>query len=82
MYLVMCVDRISHKPSHLSVGEQQRVAVARALITNSHIVFANESTAHLGNETGKKIVCLMKQLQEDFDITFIVSTYESKKYFL
>ena len=69
-------DRINHKPSQLSVGEQQRVAIARALITNPRIVLADEPTSHLDSETGKEIVTLMKQLQKDLQITFVVSTHD------
>ena len=69
-------ERISHKPSQLSVGEQQRVAVARALITEPKIILADEPTAHLDTETGKKIVELMKELQKRFKSTFIVSTHD------
>ena len=69
-------DRINHKPSQLSVGEQQRVAIARALITNPRIVLADEPTSHLDSETGKEIVTLMKKLQKDLQITFVVSTHD------
>ncbi|MCD6485127.1 MAG: ABC transporter ATP-binding protein [Candidatus Odinarchaeota archaeon] len=69
-------ERTSHRPSQLSVGEQQRVAIARALITEPKIVLADEPTAHLDTETGKKIVKLMKELQKRFKSTFIVSTHD------
>ena len=69
-------NRVNHTPSKLSVGEQQRVAIARALVTNPQIVFADEPTSHLDTDTGKKIVSLMKQLQDELKITFIVSTHD------
>ena len=69
-------ERTSHRPSQLSVGEQQRAAIARALITEPKIVLADEPTAHLDTETGKKIVKLMKELQKRFKSTFIVSTHD------
>ena len=69
-------DRVNHKPAQLSVGEQQRVAIARALIGNPKVVLADEPTAHLDTETGKKIISLMKELNEEFGVTFIVSTHD------
>lgn len=68
--------RIKHKPAQLSVGEQQRVAIARALINNPKVVLADEPTAHLDTETGKRIVMLMKELRDEYNVTFIVSTHD------
>jgi len=69
-------DRMHHKPFQMSVGQQQRVAIARALITNPKIVFADEPTAHLDLETGARIVKLMKEISEEENVTFIVSTHD------
>ena len=69
-------DRLNHKPAQLSVGEQQRVALVRALINSPRVVFADEPTAHLDTETGKKIVNLMRELNQELDVTFIVSTHD------
>ncbi|MGQ4833900.1 MAG: ABC transporter ATP-binding protein [Candidatus Asgardarchaeia archaeon] len=69
-------DRINHKPSQLSVGEQQRVALVRALINSPKVVFADEPTAHLDTKTGKKIIKLMKKLNNELGVTFIVSTHD------
>ena len=69
-------DRIHHKPWQMSVGQQQRVAIARALINDPKIVFADEPTAHLDTETGAKIVKLMKELSEEKNVTFIISTHD------
>jgi len=69
-------ERVKHKPSQLSVGEQQRVAIARALINNPEIVLADEPTAHLDLETGKKIISLMKELRDEYGTTFIVATHD------
>ncbi|MGQ4834153.1 MAG: ABC transporter ATP-binding protein [Candidatus Asgardarchaeia archaeon] len=68
--------RINHKPAQLSVGEQQRVAIARALINDPQTVLADEPTAHLDTETGRKIINLMKELRDEKGITFIVSTHD------
>ena len=73
------VDMLDQKdkfPDQISGGQKQRVAIARALVTNPKIVFADEPTAHLDTETGKKIVKLMKELQKRFKSTFIVSTHD------
>ena len=69
-------ERVKHKPSQLSVGEQQRVAIARALINNPEIVLADEPTAHLDLETGRKIISLMKELRDEYGTTFIVATHD------
>ncbi len=69
-------DRVHHKPFQMSVGQQQRVAIARALIADPKIVFADEPTAHLDLETGSKIVKLMKEISEEKNVTFIVSTHD------
>ncbi|MEX2702677.1 MAG: ABC transporter ATP-binding protein [Candidatus Baldrarchaeota archaeon] len=69
-------ERVKHKPSQLSVGEQQRVAIARALINNPEIVLADEPTAHLDLETGKKIISLMRELRDEYGTTFIVATHD------
>jgi len=69
-------ERVTHKPAQLSVGEQQRVAIARALIGDPKVVLADEPTAHLDTETGKKIIKLMKELNEELGVTFIVSTHD------
>jgi len=67
---------VKHRPSQLSIGEQQRAAIARALINNPEIVLADEPTAHLDLETGKKIIFLMKELRDEYGTTFIVATHD------
>jgi len=69
-------EKVKHRPNQLSVGEQQRVAIARALINNPEIVLADEPTAHLDLETGKKIISLMKELRDEYGTTFIVATHD------
>lgn len=64
-------------PSQLSGGEQQRVAIARALIKKPKIVVADEPTGNLDYVTGQKIADLMRKLNEEEDITFIVVSHDT-----
>jgi lipoprotein-releasing system ATP-binding protein len=68
-------DRLDHKPGELSGGEQQRVAVARALVNAPGIIFADEPTGNLDTETSQDIHKLFLQLREDFSQTFIIVTH-------
>lgn len=70
-------DRIEHKPSQLSGGEQQRVAVARSLINDPSIVFADEPTGNLDNETSDEMHRLFVSLKNDFNQTFIIVTHNA-----
>lgn len=68
-------DRGEHKPAELSGGEQQRVAVARALANNPKIIFADEPTGNLDSENSEAIHKLIFELRDRLKITFIIVTH-------
>ncbi|MEO7531121.1 MAG: ABC transporter ATP-binding protein [Sediminibacterium sp.] len=71
-------DRMENKPQQLSGGEQQRVAVARALINNPSIVFADEPTGNLDSTNAKELHDLFVQLRNDFQQTFLIVTHNEE----
>jgi len=68
-------DRLGHKPTELSGGEQQRVAVARALMNNPAIVFADEPSGNLDTASSESLHKLILNLRKDFDQTFVIVTH-------
>ncbi|HEY8398325.1 MAG TPA: ABC transporter ATP-binding protein [Flavihumibacter sp.] len=70
--------RMDHKPSALSGGEQQRVAVARALINNPRIVFADEPTGNLDSTNARDLHNLFFQLREEMNQTFLIVTHNEE----
>lgn len=74
--LVGLKDRLRHLPAKLSGGEKQRVAIARALINNPKIVFADEPTGNLDSANGGEIFNLIKRLNKEMGITFILVTHD------
>ena len=72
------LDRIDKYPDQLSGGQKQRVAVARALVIRPQIILADEPTANLDSISAKKVIDLMKQMQSQFNTTFIFSTHDTK----
>ena len=70
--------RFNHKPSQLSGGEQQRVAVARALINDPAVVFADEPSGNLDSSTAKELHDLFFNLRKDLDQTFVIVTHNEE----
>jgi lipoprotein-releasing system ATP-binding protein len=71
-------DRMTHKPSELSGGEQQRVAVARALMNKPAIIFADEPSGNLDSASSKDLHQLIFQLRKDFNQTFVIVTHSDE----
>lgn len=71
-------DRKLHKPSELSGGEKQRVAVARALINNPMIVFADEPSGSLDTENKDELHSLVFKLRDELNQTFVIVTHDTQ----
>jgi putative ABC transport system ATP-binding protein len=69
-------DRIKHRPNELSGGEQQRVAVARALAKNPPIILADEPTGNLDSHSSKDIMTILSKLHQEQNITLIMITHD------
>lgn len=70
--------RHNHKPSELSGGEQQRVAVARALINNPDLIFADEPSGNLDSESAENLHSLFFKLRDEFGQTFVIVTHNEE----
>ena len=71
-------DRIHHKPNELSGGEQQRVAVARALINDPSVILADEPSGNLDSESAKNLHELFFKLRDQFGQTFVLVTHNEE----
>lgn len=71
-------DRLENKPNALSGGEQQRVAVARALINNPDVVFADEPSGNLDSANAKDLHTLFFDLRKQFNQTFLIVTHNEE----
>jgi len=71
-------SRMNHKPNELSGGEQQRVAVARALINNPDVIFADEPSGNLDSSSAKNLHELFFTLRDTFNQTFVIVTHNKE----
>jgi lipoprotein-releasing system ATP-binding protein len=69
-------DRLDHKPAHLSGGEKQRVAVARALVNDPLVVFADEPSGNLDSKNQDELMDLFVDLRKQFNQTFVIVTHD------
>lgn len=71
-------NRASHKPSELSGGEQQRIAVARSLINSPNVIFADEPSGNLDSQNSKELHQLFFDLRDEFEQTFVIVTHNQE----
>ena len=71
-------NRAEHKPNELSGGEQQRIAVARSLINNPKVIFADEPSCNLDSKNSKELHQLFFDLRDEFNQTFVIITHNNE----
>jgi putative ABC transport system ATP-binding protein len=69
-------DRMHHRPDQMSGGEQQRTAIARALINRPSLVLGDEPTGEVDSETSQQIVALMRRMNRDHGVSFVIVTHD------
>jgi putative ABC transport system ATP-binding protein len=73
------LEGMEHRyPSQLSGGQQQRVAVARAIVSQPKLVLADEPTANLDSETATQLMDLLRELNENHNVTFLIATHDER----
>jgi putative ABC transport system ATP-binding protein len=70
-------DRMHHRPDQLSGGEQQRVAIARSLVTRPALVLGDEPTGEVDSETSQQLVALMRRMNREYGVTFVLVTHDA-----
>lgn len=68
--------RLNHRPAELSGGEKQRVSIARAIVNQPACVLCDEPTGNLDNDNAKNILSLLKNLQQQLELAFVVVTHD------